>query len=135
MKFENWKKCSHLNPTHPQGANSRLNAFPFPDPPAIQFLLLLDYKCIYGTVKRLSIAGFTAAGLATVCTGHRGKGSTAGQDVRSVHPCVSLSIEHTWSKHQTVGKLSDFSLVESFCSSWLNIWTCRGPIRSTFDLY
>jgi len=32
----------------------------------------------------MSIAGLPAAGLATVCGGHRGKGSTAGQSLRFV---------------------------------------------------
>lgn len=45
---------------------------------------LLNYKCIYSTVKRISIAGLPAAGCAAVHCGRRGRGSTVGQGLRFV---------------------------------------------------
>lgn len=58
-------------------------------PAAIFSWPLLNYKCVYCTVKRISMAALPAAGLATVCSAQRGEGSTAGQNlcfIRSA-PC------------------------------------------------
>lgn len=95
-RFSVYIWCNHLKPqpTTLNPPTSRLQtaarmSFPAPIHAAISSLPLLNYKCIYSTVKRMSIAGFPAAGRATVCGGHRGKGSNGGQSLRP----VSLPLE------------------------------------------
>lgn len=63
-----WTATNHRKP--PQAANYNRNVFSCLGPAAIFSWPLLNYKCIYSTVKRISVAALPAAGLATVCSAH-----------------------------------------------------------------
>lgn len=103
-------------PAPPQAANGSLNEFSFPDPAAISSLPLLNYKCIYSTVKRMSIAEFPAAGWATVCGGHRGKGSNAGQSQVCLHVSLPSTQRIKTILYENVGLKLKMSFCPTLCS-------------------
>lgn len=69
----------------------------------------------------MSIAGFPAAGWATVCGAHRGKGSTAGQTLRSVSLASTLRIQPT--------------LYENKLSALLAVWLNAEDVNPANSLF